>query len=216
MRRRPRSSSPRPEQSERRDCRFPRDLWRRLCGEADRHLCPRALWRRFWPQSLPPRLPVSHGPVDDGGRPRADPCARRRLGRRLCSWCRALSRACGRGRNLRRKLHDPRARALRTTRLFRQLHFAGRAGRPNSRGGCLSAVELRAVKRSVPVVGLAHSISARRWFSSSGIIIRREVEETRAFREKQARHTTPTAPVREVLTHHPSLPISSASRAWRS
>src|ERR1700690_262054 len=35
-----------------------------------------------------------------------------------------------------------------------------------------------------------------------GIIIRREVEETPAFREEQAKHTTPTAPVREVLTHH--------------
>src|SRR6202795_2354198 len=36
----------------------------------------------------------------------------------------------------------------------------------------------------------------------AGIIIRREVEETPAFREEQAKHTTPTAPVREVLSHH--------------
>jgi MFS family permease len=35
-----------------------------------------------------------------------------------------------------------------------------------------------------------------------GVIIRREVEETPAFREEQAKRTTPTAPVREVLTHH--------------
>jgi MFS family permease len=35
-----------------------------------------------------------------------------------------------------------------------------------------------------------------------GVIIRREVEETPAFREEQAKHTTPTAPVRDVLTHH--------------
>src|ERR1700728_3417005 len=35
-----------------------------------------------------------------------------------------------------------------------------------------------------------------------GVIIRREVEETPAFREEQAKHTIPTAPVREVLTHH--------------
>jgi MFS family permease len=35
-----------------------------------------------------------------------------------------------------------------------------------------------------------------------GIIIRREVEETPAFREEQAKHTTPTAPVKEVLIHH--------------
>jgi MFS family permease len=35
-----------------------------------------------------------------------------------------------------------------------------------------------------------------------GIIIRRELEETPAFREEQAKHATPTAPVREVLTHH--------------
>jgi MFS family permease len=35
-----------------------------------------------------------------------------------------------------------------------------------------------------------------------GIIIRREVEETPAFREEQAKHTIPTAPVREVLTNH--------------
>ena len=35
-----------------------------------------------------------------------------------------------------------------------------------------------------------------------GVIIRREVEETPAFREEQAKHTTPTAPVREVLTNH--------------
>jgi MFS family permease len=34
-----------------------------------------------------------------------------------------------------------------------------------------------------------------------GIVIRREVEETPAFREEQAKHTTPTAPVREVLTN---------------
>ena len=39
-----------------------------------------------------------------------------------------------------------------------------------------------------------------------GIIIRREVEETPAFREEQAKHTTPTAPVREVLTHHCARP----------
>src|ERR1700691_5757219 len=37
-----------------------------------------------------------------------------------------------------------------------------------------------------------------------GIIIRREVEETPAFREEQAKHTIPTAPVREVLTNHSS------------
>src|SRR3984957_10664420 len=36
----------------------------------------------------------------------------------------------------------------------------------------------------------------------AGYIIRREVEETPAFREEQAKHTTPTAPVREVLTNH--------------
>src|ERR1700678_1769022 len=35
-----------------------------------------------------------------------------------------------------------------------------------------------------------------------GVIIRREVEETPAFREEQAKHTIPTAPVREVLTNH--------------
>jgi MFS family permease len=35
-----------------------------------------------------------------------------------------------------------------------------------------------------------------------GVIIRREVEETPAFREEQAKRTIPTAPVREVLTHH--------------
>ncbi len=35
-----------------------------------------------------------------------------------------------------------------------------------------------------------------------GVIIRREVEETPAFREEQAKHTTPTAPVKEVLTNH--------------
>src|ERR1700727_795682 len=51
---------------------------------------------------------------------------------------------CGRRRNLRRKLHDPRARALRAARLFRELHSAGCAGRPDSRRRCLSAPELRA------------------------------------------------------------------------
>jgi transposase len=35
-----------------------------------------------------------------------------------------------------------------------------------------------------------------------GVIIRREVEETPAFPEEQAKHATPTAPVREVLTSH--------------
>jgi MFS family permease len=35
-----------------------------------------------------------------------------------------------------------------------------------------------------------------------GVIIRREVEETPAFHEEQAKHTIPTAPVREVLTNH--------------
>ena len=35
-----------------------------------------------------------------------------------------------------------------------------------------------------------------------GIIIRREVEETPAFREEQAKRTVPTAPVRDVLTNH--------------
>ena len=37
-----------------------------------------------------------------------------------------------------------------------------------------------------------------------GVIIRREVEETPAFREEQAKHTIPTAPVREVLSNHSS------------
>ena len=36
----------------------------------------------------------------------------------------------------------------------------------------------------------------------AGMIIRREVEESPAFCEEQAKHTTPTAPVREVLTNH--------------
>src|ERR1700761_7074878 len=35
-----------------------------------------------------------------------------------------------------------------------------------------------------------------------GVIIRREVEAPRTFREEQAKHATPTAPVRDVLTHH--------------
>ena len=53
----------------------------------------------------------------------------------------------GRRRDLGRELDDPRARAVRPPRLFRELHAAGRAGRPDPRRGGVPAAELRAVDR---------------------------------------------------------------------
>ena len=66
------------------------------------------------------------------------------------------------GGNLRCELHDFRACAVRSARLFRELHSARRASRPNSRSRCLSATELCAFKRSIPVVGLARAVPAQR------------------------------------------------------
>ena len=103
---------------------------------------------------------------------------------------------CGRRRDLRRKLHDPRARALRTARLFRELHLQG-----------VQAGQILAAAVFLP---LSYALSKEAFVSWGwripfllsvlvlivGVIVRREVEETPAFREEQAKHAIPTAPVR--------------------
>ena len=69
--------------------------------------------------------------------------------------------------------------------------------------------------RGVLRLGLAGSVPVERSGSDRGVIIRREVEETPAFREEEAKHATPNAPVER------SVPLTtgatcSAWSAWRS
>ncbi len=68
-------------------------------------------------------------------------------------------RSCG--RDLRGKLDDSRARAVRATRLLRELHDAGRAGRPASRGGRIPAAGAFHSQGSIYRLGLAHSLPAQ-------------------------------------------------------
>jgi MFS family permease len=168
------------------------------CGASGRRFRPRTLWRCSWPQKRPARLPVSYGPIDDGGRPRADLRASWRLGAGSARRPATLRGICGRGRNLWRKLHDPRAR---------RGYFASFT---------LQGVQAGQILAAAVFLPQSYALSKEAFLSWGwrvpfllsvlvlivGIIIRREVEETPAFREEQAKHTTPTAPVREVLTNH--------------
>ena len=66
-----------------------------------------------------------------------------------------------RRRDLRRLVDDPRARAVRTPRLLRQLHAAGRAGRPDPRRRGLPAAGALHARRGLQQLGLAHPVPAQ-------------------------------------------------------
>ena len=85
-----------------------------------------------------------HLGADPAGRPAADPGLR------------------GRRRDLRRQRDDPGTFAVRSARLLRQLHPAGRAGRPDHRRRRLPAAVRDHVEGSLRVLGLAHPVPAQR------------------------------------------------------
>ena len=93
---------------------------------------------------LPTYAAGRHLGAGPAGRPAADPGLR------------------GRRRNLRRELDDPGARAVRPPRLLRQLHAAGRAGRPDPRRRRVPAARgLHAARtRSIAGAGASRSCSA--------------------------------------------------------
>ena len=64
-------------------------------------------------------------------------------------------------RDLRRQLDDPRARAVRPARLLRQLHAAGRAGRPDPRRRGVPAARALHAHGGLQLLGLAHSVPAQ-------------------------------------------------------
>ncbi len=102
------------------------------------------------------------GPLDHGGRAASDLSAGRGLGAGSARGPAPDPGFCGRGRDFGRELDDSRTRAVRTARLFRELHPAGRAGRADPGGGGLSAVELWAVERGLRRLGMARAVPAQR------------------------------------------------------
>ncbi len=68
----------------------------------------------------------------------------------------------GRRRDLRRQRDDPGALAVRPARLLRQLHPAGRAGRPDHRRRGLPAAVRDHVGGGLPDLGLADPVPAQR------------------------------------------------------
>ena len=150
------------EQPDRRHRRLARDLRRRICRAADRRLRARPFGRHPWPQERAAPLPRPHGPLDHGGRAAAHLSASRDLGADSARGPAPDPGLCGRGRNFGRELDDPRTRAVRTARLFRELHPAGRAGGPDPGGRGLSTAELRALERCLHRLGLARAVPAER------------------------------------------------------
>ena len=68
----------------------------------------------------------------------------------------------GRRRDLRRQFDDPRARSVRTARLFRQFQSSGRAGRADLRRGGLPAAGALHAAGCVQRLGLADPLPAER------------------------------------------------------
>ena len=137
------------------------DLRRRLRRAADRRLRPRPLGRHPRPQDRADPVHVPHGLLDDGRRAAADLPAGRRAGPGAARRPAPDPGLRGRRRDLRRQLDDPRARAVRPARLLRQLHPAGRAGRPDpGRRGLPAARPLHA-DGGVQLLGLADSVPAQ-------------------------------------------------------
>ena len=150
------------QQSDRRHRRVPGDLWGRLRRPADRRDRARPLGGPARTQERAARVSVPDGRLDDGGRAAADISAGGRLGADPPRDPAADPGLCGRGRNIGGELDDPRARAFRPARLFRELHAAGRAGGTNPGGGGFPASKLRAVEStsSSPGGGACRSCSA--------------------------------------------------------
>ena len=108
-----------------------------------------------------------HLGADPAGHPAADPGLR------------------GRRRDLRRQRDDLGTLAVRPTRLLRQLHPAGRAGRPDLRRRDLPAAVRDHAEGSLRVAGAGGSRScSARSSSLAGYYIRRQVDETPAFQEE--------------------------------
>ena len=97
---------------DRRDHRIARHLWRRLRRQTDRRLRSRPSRRHARAQERAARLPVPDGPFDHGGRRAAHLRPSRRMGADPAGRAPPASGLRGRRRNLRRKLDDPRARAV--------------------------------------------------------------------------------------------------------
>ena len=78
------------------------------------------------------------------------PIAGRGLGADISCGLAPNSGLCGCWRDIRRELHDSRARPLRPARLFRELYAARRAGGADPGGGGLFAVDLYCRTRPSP------------------------------------------------------------------
>ena len=145
----------------RRDHRLARHLRRRLRRPPDRRLRARPLGRHPRPQAGADPLHVPDGLLDP----------RRRVPAHLPAGRPARAGAprhpapdpglCRRRRDLRRLVDDPRARAVRTPRLLRQLHAAGRAGRPDPRRRGLPAAGALHARGGLQQLGLAHPVPAQ-------------------------------------------------------
>lgn len=148
--------------SDHRDRRVPRDLRRRLCRAADWRIRARPPRRHARSQDGAALVHVPDGLRDDRRRPAADLRSDRPAGAGPARDPAADSGLCGSRRNLRRKLDDPRTRAVRPARLLFELHAAGRAGRPGAGGGRVPAARALHAGRAVQQLGLAHSVPAER------------------------------------------------------
>ena len=141
--------------------RLARDLRRRLRRATDRRLRARPLGRHARPQERADPVHVPDGLLDHGGRRAADLPAGRAARAGAARHPAPDPGLRGGRRDLRRQLDDPRARAVRPARLLRQLHPAGRAGRPDpGRGGVPAARRLHA-RGGVQLLGLAHPVPAQ-------------------------------------------------------
>ena len=119
----------------------------------------------------------------------------------------------GGGRDRRRQFDDPRARTVRPARLLRQLHPAGRAGRPDhGRGGLPAARGLHARgARSTPGAGASRSCSAS---SSSSPATSSARRSTRRPRSPKRASTARCRRRRSSKRSRPAGPTCCGSSAW--
>ena len=159
------------------------------------------LGRHARPQERAARLHVPDGPLDDGGRPaahlragrhpRADPARRAAPDPGLR----------GGGRDLRRELDDPRTRAVRPARLLRELHAAGRAGRPDPRRRRLPAARALHARGRVQCPGAGASRSCSASSSSSPATSSAARSTRRRPSPRRARSgAVPQSPIIEAFT----------------
>ena len=140
--------------SEDRDHRVAGDVRRGVCRAAHRRLLPRPHGRHPRPQARAADLHVHHGLLHHRRGPAADVRTGRPAGAGAAGAAAPDPGLRGRRRDLGRQLDDPGACAVRTPRLLRELHAAGRAGRPDPGG------------RGVPAAGALH---ARARFQCMGL-----------------------------------------------